>query len=92
MTSKIFTRWRKPSTCIGSSAVASTRSLIADALDLRHRLPSWWQAVQDLRLEAWIARKAAVMTRQLDYEASVRSETRIRSGPAACARCDASLT
>ena len=61
--------------CIGELAISrrvhphAARKLIADALDLRHRLPSWWRAVQDLRLEAWIARKAAVMTRALDYAA-----------------------
>ena len=42
------------------------RKVIADALDLRHRLPSWWAAVQDLWLEPWIARKAATMSRELD--------------------------
>jgi hypothetical protein len=61
--------------CVGELAISrrvhphSARSLIADALDLRHRLPTWWRAVQDLRLEAWIARKVAVMSRALDYAA-----------------------
>jgi len=40
--------------------------VLADALDLRHRLPGWWAAVQDLRLEPWIARKVATLTRDLD--------------------------
>ncbi|HEX6151568.1 DUF222 domain-containing protein [Nocardioides sp.] len=47
----------------------SARRVVADALDLRHRLPSWWRAVHDLRLEAWIARKAAALSRSLDYHA-----------------------
>jgi hypothetical protein len=40
--------------------------VVADALDLRHRLPRWWQAVQELHLEPWLARKAAVLSRPLD--------------------------
>lgn len=58
--------------CLSELAVArrvhhhSARAAVADALDLRHRLPSWWAAVQQLRLEPWIARKAAVLSRPLD--------------------------
>ncbi|MGH3346351.1 MAG: hypothetical protein ACRDO4_05170, partial [Nocardioides sp.] len=44
----------------------AARRLVADALDLRHRLPTWWAAVHDLRLEGWLARKAATMCRDLD--------------------------
>ncbi len=47
------------------------RKLVADALDLRHRLPRWWEAVQSLRVESWVARKVATMSRGLD-EVSVR--------------------
>ncbi len=67
--------------CIGELATSrrvhphAARKVIADALDLRHRLPSWWKAVQDLKLEPWIARKAAVMTRTLDYEAVATVDT-----------------
>ena len=46
-------------------ALVSIKHLAADALDLRHRLPLVWQAVQDLRLPAWVARKVAAMSRQL---------------------------
>ena len=42
------------------------RKVVADALDLRHRLPSWWVAVHELRIEPWIARKAATLSRDLD--------------------------
>ena len=42
------------------------RSLIADALDLRHRLPSLWTLVtEDLSLPDWVARKIARATREL---------------------------
>jgi len=50
----------------------AARRLVADALDLRHRLPTWWAAVQDLRLEAWLARKAAALCRDLSH-ATVRT-------------------
>jgi len=45
--------------------VISIKHLAADALDLRHRLPLVWQAVQDLRLPVWVARKVAAMSRPL---------------------------
>ncbi|GAA3830488.1 hypothetical protein GCM10022242_34880 [Nocardioides panacisoli] len=46
----------------------STRRAIADGLDLRHRLPELWQAVSDLRVEMWVARKIAMMCRKLDAD------------------------
>lgn len=47
----------------------AARRLVGDALDLRHRLPAWWAAVQGLRLEPWIARKVATISRGLDRDA-----------------------
>ena len=44
---------------------ATTRALIADALDLVHRLPSTWKIVQAGDCEPWVARKAAVLSRAL---------------------------
>ena len=32
------------------AGVVATKTMAADALDLRHRLPLLWEAVQDLRL------------------------------------------
>lgn len=58
--------------CLAELAIArrvhhhSARAVVADALDLRHRLPRWWRAVQELHLEPWLARKAAVLSRPLD--------------------------
>jgi len=43
----------------------SARKVVADALDLRHRLPAWWAAVQELRIEPWVARKVATLSRDL---------------------------
>ena len=57
--------------CLDELAVArgehlyATRSLMADLLDLRHRLPRVWVAVQGLRIEPWVARKVAAMSRRL---------------------------
>ena len=44
---------------------ATTRALIADALDLAHRLPRTWAIVQAGECEPWVARKVAVTTRPL---------------------------
>ncbi len=51
------------------AGVIATKTLAADALDLRHRLPLLWEAVQDLRLPAWVARKVASMSRRLSLDA-----------------------
>ena len=61
--------------CLAELAIArgehvhATRCLIADLLDLRHRLPGLWVAVQGLRVEPWVARKVAAMSRKLSREA-----------------------
>jgi hypothetical protein len=44
---------------------ATTRALIADGLDLVHRLPSTWSVVEAGDCEPWVARKVAVLTRSL---------------------------
>jgi hypothetical protein len=51
------------------AAVFTTQRLAADALDLRHRLPRLWAAVCDLRVEAWVARKVARLSRALSKDA-----------------------
>jgi hypothetical protein len=51
------------------AGLLATRRLAADALDLRHRMPLMWLAVQDLRLPVWVARKVAAMSRQLSKDA-----------------------
>jgi hypothetical protein len=43
----------------------TARAMVADALDLRHRLPLTWAEVRALRAEVWVARKVAVLTRGL---------------------------
>ena len=43
----------------------AARSMIADVLDLQHRLELLWSTVVDLRLEPWLARKVARLTRSV---------------------------
>lgn len=42
-----------------------TRSLVADGLDLAHRLPRTWAKTAAGRCEVWVARRVAVMSRAL---------------------------
>ena len=44
---------------------ATTRALIADGLDLVHRLPRTWAVVEAGECEPWVARKVAVLSRAL---------------------------
>src|SRR5688500_12340988 len=54
------------------------RSLIADALDLRHRLRHLWAlTVEDLRVPDWVARKIARMTRHLTKATAALIDARI---------------
>lgn len=50
------------------AGVIATVNRAADLLDLRHRLPSVYDAVRALRLEMWVARKVASMARRLDRD------------------------
>ena len=43
-------------------------SMIADALDLRHRFPRIWVQVNAGQVKAWQARRVAEATRELSYE------------------------
>lgn len=61
----------------GTSTMAA-ELLLADALDLRHRLPRLWVQVQAGQVRAWQARKVAELTRPLSW--------------AACAELDAQLS
>ncbi|MCR1782069.1 hypothetical protein KVF89_05940 [Nocardioides carbamazepini] len=48
--------------------VMATRNTLADALDLRHRLPSVWTGVREGRCEVWVVRRVARMSRRLDRD------------------------
>ncbi|NYD42845.1 DUF222 domain-containing protein [Nocardioides panaciterrulae] len=45
------------------------RALVADALDLAHRLPQTWAAAQELGCDTWVVRKVAKLTRELSAQA-----------------------
>ena len=50
------------------TSIGGARHLVADALDLRHRLPRLWAQVMDGRTRSWRARQVAVATRRLPLE------------------------
>src|SRR6187401_974021 len=51
-------------------STASGMRLIADALDLQHRLPRIWHLVETLQVEPWQARQVAQATHPLSREAA----------------------
>ena len=56
---------------LGAAMGVSTQaamSLMADALDLRHRLPRLWALVADLAVAPWKTRRVAADTRSLPFE------------------------
>ncbi len=53
-------------------SLAAARSLIADGLDLRHRLRLVWAGVQAGDVTPWVARKVAAKIRGLDAAAAAR--------------------
>jgi hypothetical protein len=52
-------------------------ALVADALDLRHRLPHLWTRVQAGQVEVWRARQVASRTRKLTQAAVARVDAQI---------------
>ncbi len=48
--------------------VLSTRAVVADALDLRHRLPLTWRVVLEGDCESWLARRVASLSRRLSVD------------------------
>jgi hypothetical protein len=52
------------------TTTAAAARQMADALDLRHRLPLLWRRVQAGQVRGWQARKVAQATRQLSAEAA----------------------
>lgn len=51
------------------TSALGARHLVADALDLRHRLPQLWTDVRAGRVRGWQARRVAAATRQLPLAA-----------------------
>lgn len=48
---------------------AKAAALMADACDLRARMPQVWGLVQDCQVEVWLARKVAFLTRRVPLKA-----------------------
>jgi len=56
---------------------SSARQLIADALDLRHRLPRLWGRVLAGEVKPWIGRKTAEATRSVCVETAATVDRRV---------------
>ncbi len=61
---------------LGISTVAGMQ-LLADVLDLAHRLPRAWAAVRALEVPAWKARRLAQATHHLSREAAAHVDRRL---------------
>ena len=59
------------------ATVGSARALMADALDLRHRLPELWQLICAGRVTSWRARKVAQATRHLSRDAAMHVDAAV---------------
>src|SRR4029453_13062434 len=59
------------------TTVGSARALIADALDLRHRLPELWQLIYVGRVASWRARKVAQATRHLSRDSAMHVDAAV---------------
>src|SRR4051794_32136064 len=76
--------------CVHELAIArrchslAARSTMADALDLRHRLPRTWAQVQALSCEPWVAGKVARMTRRLDRDRADLVDTAVADAIGGC--------
>ena len=66
------------------TTIGSARALMADAVDIRHRLPELWQLIVAGCLPSWRARKVAQATRHLSRDAALHVD-------AAVAGCIATL-
>ena len=66
------------------TSYGSARALMADALDIRHRLPQLWQLIVAGCVPSWRARKVAQATRHLSRDAAMHVD-------AAVAGCIATL-
>ncbi len=68
---------------LGVSTLAGMQ-LLADALDLSHRLPRTWARVQRLEVPAWKARRVAQATHHLTPEAAARVDAHVGDRVGSC--------
>ena len=59
------------------TSYGSGRSLMADALDLRHRLPELWQLILTSAVPSWKARKVAQATRHLSRSSAMHVDAAV---------------
>ena len=59
------------------TSYGSARALMADALDLRHRLPELWQLICAGEVPSWRARKVAQASRHLSRSAAMQIEAAV---------------
>jgi hypothetical protein len=59
------------------TTIGSARALMADALDLRHRLPELWQLILAGRVPSWRARKVAQATRHLSRSGAMHVDAAV---------------
>jgi hypothetical protein len=65
------------SSCLHTS-IGSARALMADGLDLRHRLPQLWQHILTGAVPVWKARKVAQATRHLSKDSAMQVDAAVR--------------
>jgi hypothetical protein len=65
------------------TTIGSARALMADGLDLRHRLPELWQLILGDRVAVWKARKVAQATRHLSRSAAMHVDAAVTPSIAA---------
>jgi hypothetical protein len=66
------------------TTAGSAKALMADALDLRHRLPELWQLVCSGRLRVWRARRVAHATRHLGLNAAMHVDSAVAHESSVC--------
>ena len=59
------------------TSTGSAIALVRDVLELRHRLPAHWAAVQALEIDGWKARQVAKLTHGLTQEQARRVDTQV---------------
>jgi hypothetical protein len=59
------------------TTIGSARALLADALDLRHRLPELWQLILTGQVASWRAWKVAQATRHLSRDSAMHVDAAV---------------
>jgi hypothetical protein len=60
-----------------SVSARTSMQLMSDALDLKHRLPRTFQAVEELRLAPWRGRQIAQLTHRLSVDAAAYVDAKV---------------